>query len=625
MAKLKLSKTTLANLLEAAGGSKDEVEGLRRASEKDIQNAVQEVFGTGMFGKIAGFAAGKFIDYGDEKGKNDKTPSKQDKKNSPTREGAEGAQVESAGGISADVLPFLNVIAKNSIVLPGMARDMNVLRQNISKLVNLKGKESKVKAEGKADKFFQTEDLREAKLEEERKKNTPTAYGKDKKEPKEEKKEGGGGGLLSGLMDMLNPINLLKGLFMGIVGAFGALFSGGSILAILSKIFIPAMIIGGLINGIMDAINTFKETGSITDTLISALGGFLQFITFGLFNENDLRKGMDTALKYLNPLMLSVTQFFDDTVSFFKNIGIPGIPFSKFTTINFPDWLQKAVSIASRGKSSLPSSYTLINDTKPYYPFKKDTTSTATESYTSGATTALKENQAKLDSGEGVFYDKERKAKEEQKEKDKAASTSPEAAGKLAEKVGTSPSKEDPYSAKNAEKDQKGAVGFLKTKLGITVDPNSPTGFVDDKTGEQLSEEAVRQEVAAVGGEPTKILQNARGQKAATPVTTPTAAPAASMPSTGGGSISGGGESGMSGGGAVSPSPSSESSPSVSGAALSSVSSEVAEGQRMDSAADAGVTIDAPTTNNQAGTKGKEPENIASVYNTSFINNYMTA
>jgi hypothetical protein len=550
---------------------------------------------------------------------------KKKEETSPSKEGAEGTQAESAGGISADVLPFLNVIAKNSIVLPGMARDLNVLRQNISKLVNLKGKESKVKAEGKADKFFQTEDLREAKLEEERKKNTPTAYGKDKKEPKEEKKEGGGGGgLLSGLMDMLNPINLLKGLFMGIVGAFGALFSGGSILAILSKIFLPAMIIGGLINGIMDAINTFKETGSITDTLISALGGFLQFITFGLFNENDLRKGMDTALTYLNPLMLSVTQFFDDVVGWIKNnVGWPGtppfkIPFKKLTAYN--------VDLGPLGKikGNVLDDVT-IPGTPAWYPFKNNPSSGANESYTSSATTALKENQAKLDSGEGVFYDKERKAKEEQKEKDKAASTSPEAAGKLAEKVGTSPSKEDPYSAKNAEKDQKGAVGFLKTKLGITVDPNSPTGFVDDKTGEQLSEEAVRQEVAAVGGEPTKILQNARGQKAATPVTTPTAAPAASMPSIGGGSISGGGESGMSGGGAVSPSPSSESSPSVSGATLSSVSSEVAEGQRMDSAADAGVTIDAPTTNNQAGTKGKEPENIASVYNTSFINNYMTA
>ena len=540
---------------------------------------------------------------------------------SPTKEGSESG----GGGISEDVLPFLNVIAKNSIVLPGMARDMNVLRQNISKLVNLKGKESKVKAEGKADKFFQTEELREAKLEEERKKNAPTKDTKEKKEPKEEKKEGGG--LLSGLMDMLNPMNLLKGLFMGIVGAFSALFSGGSIFAILSKIFVPAMIIGGLINGIMDGINTWKESGSITDALISAVGGFLQFVTFGLFNENDLRKGMDTALTYLNPLLLSVTQFFDDMVTTIKNnVGIPAIPFSKFTTITFPGWLQTAVSVASGGKTTIPSSYTLINDTKPWYPFKKDSSSAAAETYTSSATTSLKETQAKLDSGEGVFYDKERKAKEEQKQKDKEASTSPEAAGKLAEKVGTSPSKEDPYSAKNAEKDQKSAVGFLKNKLGISVDPKSSTGFIDDKTGEQLSEEAVRQEVNAVGGDANKIIDAAKGQKASAITPIPTAAaPAASV---GGGSVSGG-ES-MGGGGAggestVTPTPSSESSPSVSGEAISSASSEVAEGQRMDSAADAGTTINAPMTSNQSGATGKEPENIASVYNTSFINNYMTA
>ena len=543
------------------------------------------------------------------------TKEKKKKETSPSKEGAEGTQAESAGGISEDVLPFLNVIAKNSIVLPGMARDMNVLRQNIAKLVNLKGKESKVKAEGKADKFFQTEDAREAKLEEERKKNTPTKDGKDKKEPKEEKKEGGG--LLSGLMDMLNPVNLLKGLFMGIVGAFGALFSGGSIFAILSKIFLPAMIIGGLINGIMDGINTWKETGSITDTLISAMGGFLQFITFGLFNENDLRKGMDTALTYLNPLMLSVTQFFDDVVTWIKNnVGWPGTPPFKIPLKNITSYDSKIF-----GKGYVLDDVT-IPGTPAWYPFKSNPSSGAKESYTSSATTALKENQAKLDSGEGVFYDKERKAKEEQKEKDKAASTSPESASKLEEKLGTSPSKEDPYSAKNAEKDQKGAVGFLKTKLGITVDPNSTTGFIDDKTGEQLSEDAVRQEVAAVGGDATKILQIARGQKAAVPISTPAAAPGASMPSTGG-DIGGAPSSGGSVG--ASPSPPSESSPAVSGAALSSASSEVAEGQRMDSAADAGVTIDAPTTNNQAGTKGKEPENIASVYNTSFINNYMTA
>jgi hypothetical protein len=538
---------------------------------------------------------------------------KKNNETSPTKAGT-----ESAGGISEDVLPFLNVIAKNSIVLPGMARDMNVLRQNISKLVNLKGKESKVKAEGKADKFFQTEDAREAKLEEERKKNAPTKDSKDKKEPKEEKKEGGG--LLSGLMDMLNPINLLKGLFTGIVGAFGALFSGGSIFAILSKIFLPAMIIGGLINGIMDGINTWKETGSITDTLISAMGGFLQFITFGLFNENDLRKGMDTALTYLNPLMLSVTQFFDDVVGWIKNnVGWPGtppfkIPFKKLTSYD--------ISIAGKGfKGNLLDDVT-IPGTPAWYPFKSNPSSGAKESYTSSATTALKENQAKLDSGKGVFYDEERKAKDEKKQKDEKTGTSPESAGKLAQAVGTSPTKEDPYSPKNAEKDQKSALGFLKNKLGISVDPKSPTGFVDDKTGEQMSEDAVRQEVNAVGGDANKILDAAKGQKASEIVPTPTAAPAASVG--GGGGVSEGGSMGG-GGGAVSPTPSPESSPSVSGSALSSASSEVAEGQRMDSAADAGITIDAPTTNNKAGTTGKEPENIASVYNTSFINNYMTA
>ena len=614
MAKLKLSKTTLANLLEAAGGSKDEVEGLRRASKQDIDNAVKEVFGTGTIGKIAGFAAGKFIDHGD--GKDKKSPSKQDKKNSPTKEGQ-----TANSGISEDVLPFLNVIAKNSIVLPGMARDMNVLRQNISKLVNLKGKESKVKAEGKADKFFQTEELREGKLEEERKKNAPTKDSKDKKEPKEEKKEGGG--LLSGLMDMLNPVNLLKGLFMGIVGAFGALFSGGSIFAILSKIFVPAMIIGGLINGIMDGINTWKETGSITDTLISAMGGFLQFITFGLFNENDLRKGMDTALTYLNPLMLSVTEFFDDVVGWIKNnVGWPGtppftIPFKKLTSYD--------ITFGGKGfKGNILDDVT-IPGTPAWYPFKSNPSSGKDEKYTSSATTSLKENQAKLDSGKGVFYDEERKAKDEKKQKDKESSTSPEAAGKLAQAVGTSPTKEDPYSPKNAEKDQKSAVGFLKNKLGITVDPNSSTGFVDDKTGEQMSEEAVRQEVNAVGGDANKILDAAKGKKTSEVVPTPTAAPAASV---GGGSVSGGesmGGGGGGGGGAVSPTPTSESSPSVSGEALSTASSEVAEGQRMDSAADAGVTIDAPVMNNKSGATGKEPENIASVYNNSFINNYMTA
>ena len=92
------------------------------------------------------------------------------KPTSPSKEGDDGDT------ISSDIIPFLNIIAKNSLALPGMARDMNVLRQNIVKLVKLKSAE----AITKADKFFKTEDQREAELEEARKKETaPVATDKE--------------------------------------------------------------------------------------------------------------------------------------------------------------------------------------------------------------------------------------------------------------------------------------------------------------------------------------------------------------------------------------------------------------------------------------------------------------
>ena len=80
---------------------------------------------------------------------------------SPTKEGQ-----DTTANISADVIPFLNIIAKNSIALPGMARDMNVLRQNIVQLVKLKSAEA---VTTKADKFFRTEEQREKDLEDARK------------------------------------------------------------------------------------------------------------------------------------------------------------------------------------------------------------------------------------------------------------------------------------------------------------------------------------------------------------------------------------------------------------------------------------------------------------------------
>ena len=55
------------------------------------------------------------------------------------------------------------------------------------------------------------------------------------------------------------------------------------------------------------------------------------------------------------------------------------------------------------------------------------------------------------------------------------------------------------------------------------------------------------------------------------------------------------------------------------------MSSDVAEGQRLDSAADKGTTINAPTVNNTSGSTGKAPKTIADAYNKSFVGEYYSA
>jgi hypothetical protein len=62
-----------------------------------------------------------------------------------------------------------------------------------------------------------------------------------------------------------------------------------------------------------------------------------------------------------------------------------------------------------------------------------------------------------------------------------------------------------------------------------------------------------------------------------------------------------------------------------SGSALSSDSSMVAEGQRMDAAADAGTIVNAPMTNNTSGQKAPSSESVADPYNSSFMKNYLAA
>ena len=181
---------------------------------------------------------------------------------SPSKAGAEGG---TEGSISADIIPFLNIIAKNSLALPGMARDMNVLRQNIVKLVKLKNAE----AITKADKFFKTEDKREAELEDARKKEAPTQVknndkGKSKKEDKSSDEEG----IAEYLFKLLGKT--LAALFLGIGMGIAAAFDLGKLIDTIKEKLNPMPMLEGLFESIK---NVWKQiTESDIDTALASVG-----------------------------------------------------------------------------------------------------------------------------------------------------------------------------------------------------------------------------------------------------------------------------------------------------------------------------------------------------------------
>ena len=102
--------------------------------------------------------------------------------------------------------------AKNSVVLPSMARDINVTRQNMVKLVKLQGGT----ATTKADMFFKRAGDREAAYESKFKKASDTTPTKAGAAPKEEEKKG----IFGSIIDGISSLFTMKGaLIAGILAA----------------------------------------------------------------------------------------------------------------------------------------------------------------------------------------------------------------------------------------------------------------------------------------------------------------------------------------------------------------------------------------------------------------------
>jgi hypothetical protein len=237
--------------------------------------------------------------------------------------------------------------------------------------------------------------------------------GKETGKPKKE--EGGSlfGDFFKRIGDVLKGalLGALAFLKKGMLTALKFIFNPANILRFVTKIFLPAMIIGSIVNGIVDAFKAFFNGGDFVDVLVAGLGGVLEFLTFGLLDAESLKAGIEWmgnavdeyivepvkqffswmgnifseyimqpildigtklygmldeyVLTPLANLFEPVASFFrkikDQLFGFFEDFGIPEIGFT------IPG-VNKKVSIG------------------PWYPFKKETSTTTNTNASTGAT-----------------------------------------------------------------------------------------------------------------------------------------------------------------------------------------------------------------------------------------------
>ena len=543
-----------------AGGFKDFKSTLSLENIK--RRGLEKTFGGSGF--ISSFARGQL------KKKFGTSPTK------PTKE-SDGGVEEGSDGLNQR---GLNSISKNALFLRAISKEVSAIKQILLKS-DKKGKSSKVRA-GALD-FFKAEDLKEAKKEEEFSKS-PTPEGKEEK-PKEEDDKG----FFSKLLDDI--FGLIKA---GLLLAFASLLNPKAILKALGKIFVIGAILGSLFSGITAAFDRWKETGSIYEAIVAGLGALVDFLTFGLFGEDSIRKMFEGIGKFLDPIITSVGE----------------------VVVGLAEWIGKNVGIPETTFNVIGKDFTLFKG--GFYPFKE-----GAKALRSGFEEYKKSKI--ITSEEDVKAGKEKReaAKEGKSDSEsKAPSKAEEPESKAPSKASSSLSLEE--QDKITEKvlvlgDKFKAVLLEAAKAADAGDYEKAKGLLAE--ADKLKAEG--QELIAQL--PDDYITPA-GRKASGQVSAGAAGGGGAVGAGGGGggevSAAGGGGGGGAGGkgGEVSAGGS-----AGTGNEISTASADVAEAQRMESAADQGSSIDASSTNNSSGSMGGSPQKMADVYDTEFANLYSMA
>lgn len=203
---------------------------------------------------------------------------------------------------------FLRVIAKHSISLHMMSRDMNIARINIQKLVKLEGG----KVRDKPDAMWKSEERLDAELEKEKEKLKPQKVEKTEVKEKSlfEKISGKIGDKIS------SPIKKAKDVIFNI---FKGLFNPKNILSVLGKIALPLLILTTIWQGIVGAWEAYQETGNIGDAFVGAIGQIVEFFSVGLIDKEMVKGFFNSIQDLIAPLVDSVGNFFGSIGKWFAD------------------------------------------------------------------------------------------------------------------------------------------------------------------------------------------------------------------------------------------------------------------------------------------------------------------
>lgn len=184
-----------------------------------------------------------------------------------------------------------SLAAKNFLLLPGIARDLNEAVQSIIGIVKQKGGEAK---ESPDESFIAEQDYKTAE-----KLKAPTAV-TEEKAPKKK-------GILGTLMDnILNPKKMIQNVMKG----FRKLLSPKNIMKVLGKIALPVLIVSTIWVAISSAFEKWKETGSIWEAYKEAVGSVVEFLTLGFIDKETIKNLYQGAADFLMPVIKPIQEFF---------------------------------------------------------------------------------------------------------------------------------------------------------------------------------------------------------------------------------------------------------------------------------------------------------------------------